>query len=46
MAQIDKGGATIGISKYFVKAHIGMDVINNQSAKAFTKYGPIGNQIF
>ena len=33
--KIGKGGGAIGISKYFVKAHLGLDLIINQSVKAF-----------
>ena len=41
-----KGGVTICISKRFVMAHLGQDLVIKQLVKAFTKYGPIRNQIF
>ena len=43
---ISKGCAAIGISKHFADAHLGLDLIINQSVKIFTKYEPIRNQIF
>ena len=33
----------ISISKHFVKAYLGLDLIIKQSVNAFTKYGPIRN---
>ena len=39
--EISKGGEAIINSKHFVKDHLGLDVIINQSVEAFTKYGPI-----
>ena len=44
--KISKGGAAISISKHFVNAHLGLDLIVNQSVQAFTKYAPIRNQRF